>query len=311
MRRGLLALLVLLVSSSVAFAQGGQFFTQLGTTPTTKVSTDEVIARIMTFDQNNDGRVAIGELSERMRPMVDRGDKDGDRALDRAEVLALSRAPATKQFHAGFPTSGYGFGDDSGFSSRQHIEGSLEDLRLTSDKTDRALPVIRAYLEQLEAAARANLLGQLDPVLSPEQLWDLKQTLNTPPREVTLRTNVDGVHTDKVVRLKVNTDPVRRVASMGLTASIREQIRQVLDEYKLRTRLGREADRVELLAQLQDVLSAGELEDFGAALARRPVVANGGVFALNDALMRVRELNEVVRPATPGDRQFSPGVTLR
>jgi hypothetical protein len=98
---------------------------------------------------------------------------------------------------------------------------------------------------------------------------------------------------------------------MGLTASIREQIRQVLDEYKLRTRLGREADRVELLAQLQDVLSAGELEDFGAALARRPVVANGGVFALNDALMRVRELNEVVRPATPGDRQFSPGVTLR
>src|SRR5262245_48594309 len=139
MQRGLLALLVLLGSSSVAFAQGGQFFGQLQlglTQATTKVSSDEVVARIMTFDQNSDGRVSIGELSERMRPLVNRGDRNGDQALDRSEVLALSRA-STQNGRGGGPGSSYGFGEDTGLSSRQHIEGALEDLRLTSDKTDR------------------------------------------------------------------------------------------------------------------------------------------------------------------------------
>jgi len=65
MRRGLLALLVLLGSSPVAFAQFHVVTTPGTTRVTPRVGPDEVVARIMTFDQNSDGRVAIGELSER------------------------------------------------------------------------------------------------------------------------------------------------------------------------------------------------------------------------------------------------------
>jgi len=89
MRRGLLALLALLGASSIASAQV-QFVPPPGLTIQTaaaaRVSPDDVVTRLMTFDHNNDGRVAIGELSERMRPLVARGDRNGDEALDRAGV---------------------------------------------------------------------------------------------------------------------------------------------------------------------------------------------------------------------------------
>src|SRR5688572_21493227 len=96
MRRGLLTLLALVGASSPAWAQA-QVFSAVGVRETSlKVSADEVVARIMTFDQNNDGRVGVAELSERMRPLVARGDKDGDEALDGAEVRALAVTPVTR-----------------------------------------------------------------------------------------------------------------------------------------------------------------------------------------------------------------------
>ena len=314
MRRGLLALLVLLGSSPVAFAQGGQFFAQIGTPQaTSKVSTDEVVARIMTFDQNNDGRVSIGELSERMRPVVARGDKNGDGALDRSEIVALSRTPSTQNGRVAFPNSGYGFGEDVGFSSRQHIEGALEDLRLTSDKTERVLPRLRAYVDQVEIDAKADLLRQLEPVLSPAQLWDLTQVLNNQPREVTLRTNANGEVGTRVFRLNAGADPARRLESMGLAAPNKEQARKAIDEYKSRIRLARETDRVELRAQLKDVLSAEELDDFGAALGRRPVVATGSsVVAFNTEIRALQQrIIDVARPAVLIDRAFPPNGAAR
>jgi hypothetical protein len=50
--------------------------------------------------------------------------------------------------------------------------------------------------------------------------------------------------------------------------------------------------------QLKDVLSPEEREDYGAALARRPVVASGPqVFAFNDVVRRAQETFGVVKPA--------------
>lgn len=314
MRRGLVALLVLLGGSSIAFAQGGQFFAQLGTTPaTSKVSTDEVVARIMTFDQNSDGRIAIGELSERMRPLVERGDRNGDGALDRSEIMALSRAPSTQNSRVAFPNSGYGFGEDVGFSSRQHIEGALEDLRLASDRTERVLPRVRAYVDQVEIAAKADLLRRLEPLLSQAQLWDLTQVLNNQPREVTVRTNIDGAVGTRVLRMAAGGDPARRLDSMGLAAPNKEQARAAADEYKSRIRLGRDAERAGLLAELKDVLSAQELEDFGAALGRRPVVASGvSVVAFNAEVRAVQQqIIDVARPAVLIDRAFPPNGAAR
>jgi len=313
MRRGLLALLVLLGGSSIAFAQF-QFVAPPGTTPaTTKVSADEVVARIMTFDQNSDGRVAIGELSERMRPLVERGDKDGDRALDPSEIATLSRAPVTQTRRAVFPGSGYSFGEDVGLSSKQHLEGALDDLRLTSDKRERALPRIGTYVEQVEAAARADLLGQMEPLLSPEQLRVFTQALNNQSREVTLRTNVSGVAATQAIRMMMTGDLARRVDGIGLPPSTNKQAQTAIGEYKSRLRLERETDRVALLAQLKDVLGNEELDDFGAAIARRPVVANGRTFVMvNDASIRAPQLIDVARPAVLIERGFpANGVTVR
>ena len=41
-----------------------------------EVSPEQVVARLMSFDSNRDGRVAIDELSERMQGLVARGDRN-------------------------------------------------------------------------------------------------------------------------------------------------------------------------------------------------------------------------------------------
>jgi hypothetical protein len=314
MRRGLLALLALFSASSIALAQA-QLLPPPGTPASDiKVSADEVITRLMTFDHNNDGRVAIGELSERMRPIVARGDKNGDEALDRSEIQALAVAPVTAapaqagRFVA--RQGGYSFGDDSSLSSRKHIEEALEDLRLAADTKDRALPVVRSYAETVEAAAKTELSSRMEPLLSPEQLAFINSMLNAEQRrQITLK-SPGG---DRQVFISaVRGDLTQRVDAMNLGEARTEQAHKAIDQFKTRLRLGDELDRAGLLARLKTILSPEELQNYGAALARRPVVANGApFFAANEAVIRLREQIDVVRPAVLIEQQFSVGTTFR
>ena len=297
MRRGLLGLLALLGASSIASAQV-QFVPPPGLTIQTaaaaKVSPDDVVTRLMTFDHNNDGRVAIGELSERMRPLVARGDRNGDEALDRAELKTLAVAPAqTGRVVA--RQGGYSFGDDVGLSSKTHIEGALEDLRLASDKKERALPIIRRFIDQVETAAMTELTSRLEALMSFEQVVTLTTALKNPERQLTQR-SANGEA--RVIRMTVGGDLKRRVEGMGLVPENNVKAQKAIDDFKLRLRLGSETDRAQLLVQLKDVLSPEEREDYGAALARRPVVASGPqVFAFNDVVRRVQETFGAVKPA--------------
>lgn len=301
MRRGLLAVLILLGGSSFAWAQV-QFLApfELATKADTKVTVtpDQVVTRLMTFDHNNDGQVAIGELSERMRPLVARGDKNGNGALDRFELQALAVAPLSTvppQSGRGFGPGGYSFGDDAGLSSRTHIEGALEDLRLASDKKDRALPIVRAYVDTVEQAAKAALISQMERLLAPQQLATFTALLNADQgRQLTLRSN-EG---PRQVLINLRGDLARRVEAMRLVAPMDEEARKAIDEFKTRIRLGNELDRAGLLAQLKDILNDEERDNYGAALGRRPVVANGSpLLAFNSVVMRERLLNDVVKPA--------------
>jgi len=314
MRRGLLALLALFSASSIALAQA-QLLPPPGTPGSDiKVSADEVITRLMTFDHNNDGRVAIGELSERMRPIVARGDKNGDEALDRSEIQALAVAPGTvAPAQAGrfvARQGGYSFGDDSSLSSRKHIEEALEDLRLAADTKDRALPVVRSYAETVEAAAKTELSSRMEPLLSPEQLAFINSMLNAEQRrQITLK-SPGG---DRQVFISaVRGDLTQRVDAMNLGEARTEQAHKAIDQFKTRLRLGDELDRAGLLARLKTILSPEELQNYGAALARRPVVANGApFFAANEAVIRLREQIDVVRPAVLIEQQLSVGGTFR
>jgi len=297
MRRGFLTLLALVGASSPAWAQA-QFFAVPGSQTNVQVSAADVAARIMTFDQNNDGRVGVAELSERMRPLVARGDKDGDEALDRNEVLALAVAPVPQTIRIFGGSGGYSFGDEAGLSSRMHIEGALEDLRLTSVSKDRALPIVRSYVEHVENTARANLLSQMETLLSPEQLVVVTRALDAQQHQISLRTNTgDG---QRVVRLAMGLGNLtRRLEAMGLGAPKSEQARAAVEQYKSRIRLGSEEERAELMARLKDVLTGEEIDNYNAALQRRPVVANSFTFAmnLNEAANALREQTGRVVPA--------------
>ena len=289
MRRGLLTLLALLGGSSPGWAQG-QFFAAPGSQTNVKVTVDEVVARLMTFDQNTDGRVAIGELSERMRPLVARGDTNGDEALDPMEIHQLAHAPVAQTNRIFGSSGGYSFGDDVGLSSSLHIEGALEDLRLTSDRKDRALPIVRSYVEHIENTARANLLSQLETLVSPPQLAAVTRALDAQQHQISLRTNTaDGSR-------------VFRILAMGLDRLVlggpkSEQARAAVEQYKSRIRLGSEQERAELMARLNEVLTGEELENYNAALQRRPVVANSFSVASLNGFPAIREQSGRAVPA--------------
>jgi hypothetical protein len=290
MRHGVLVLLALAGSSSLASAQV-QFVPAPGTQPqSSAVKADDVVARLLTFDHDSDGRVTVSELSERMRPLLARGDTNGDGALDRSEIGALAAAPAPLQTRFQMP-AGYSFGDDSGFSTKMHIEGALDDLRLAADKKDRALPIATAYAETVEADAKTDLLHQLEPLFSPQQLAAFKDVLARKPREIRLR--MGGPEGERLVVMP-GDNLTRRLEAMKLSTPNSGQAAAALAEYKLRLRLGREADRSELLARLNDVLDDEELDNFRAALERRPVVASPFFVVTRDRVLTAGGDGDVV-----------------
>src|SRR4029079_7846229 len=147
---------------------------------------------------------------------------------------------------------------------------------------------------------RADLSNQMHPLLSPQQLAAFTNALNAgPSRQFTLRTNTGE---SQVIRMNTGgADLSRRVdaLNMGLSASQNDQVHKAIEQFKTRIRLGEESDRSGLLAQLKEILSDEERDNYGAALSRRPVVANGPSFIAlnNDVVMRNRQIIDVVRPA--------------
>lgn len=51
---------------------------------------EEMLARVLSFDKNKDGKLTKEELPERMQGMIERGDANGDGALDKEELKKLA-----------------------------------------------------------------------------------------------------------------------------------------------------------------------------------------------------------------------------
>ncbi|HEX5106800.1 MAG TPA: hypothetical protein VFV95_00070 [Vicinamibacterales bacterium] len=286
MRRGQIALLMLLPFGVATAAQAqdtllptvrDSVFIATPPTPETviaKASLEDVVSRMMSFDRDRDGKVQKAELSERMHNLMSRGDADHDGALDRSEILTLATAPAAAATIRGVQVpSGYSFGDQVGLSSRQHIEGSLEDLRLTGTKREEAQTVVKAFVDELEKSAASDLLKELEPLLAPQQLTAVRTALDSRARVIMLRSK-DG----ETRQISLGADLTPRIAAFRLPAAQDEQARAAVDRYKARLRLAG-PERGELMAKLNGILSAEEQTDFSAALDRRPVVANNGLQA--------------------------------
>jgi len=159
------------------------------------LSVDDIVERIMAFDKNKDGKVTKDELPERMHHLIALGDTDKDGALDREEIkkLATTLAATPGGFgNAGFRAGPFGVrgevrtgpGGAPGAGARPGvIEEVVDDLKLSVQKKDQALAVVKAHEEnvrKLMDQARAELLQKLKAILSEEELQNFKAALDRP-----------------------------------------------------------------------------------------------------------------------------------
>ncbi len=264
MRHGFAAWLVLISVSTVA----AQDLRNLPTVPNvrsllvlphqveSRLSADDVLARMMSFDRDRDGRVATRELSERMESLVARGDKSGDGALDESEIRLLA---TEKQFAVNaLQGSGYGFADPT-LSSRSHIENSIDDLRLAPGARQEAMRLALAFVGDFEAAAVANLHRALAPVITAQELAQLEASL--------ARTAVQVAPASFAVKTSVHRQ--------RLTPEEMKAVAAAADAFRSERQFD-EARQSELVARLCDVLTVEESDNLRAALARRPLVKGPG-----------------------------------
>jgi hypothetical protein len=304
MRRSLFVLLTLLAFTTTAWAQVQAVVHLAPEAVLAHVSADDVVARMLSFDRNNDGKVDRSELAERQQSLVTRGDFNGDGALDRSEVHRLAVAPpleilnrnnlGVKQFG-----SSYGFADQTSLSSRNHINESLDDLRLAGPAKERAAVVVSAYVDTLEATALADLLTELNTLMQPHQVSAFRAAieLSNRARVMTMDRNGERI----TLNLRGGPDPGSRIEGFALPPDQTRQAKAAFDLYKARLKM-RDTERAELMTQLQDVLSAEERDNFRAALERRPVVENssGGLFGTVGGLPEmVDTMRRLAVPVTP------------
>ena len=240
---------------------------------------DDVVARLMSFDRNNDGKLEKTELAERMYTVMDRGDANGDGCLDRSELLTLATAKPAPAVVRGFGHGGYMVGADTEVSSRLHLEGALDDLRLEAARKQRALAIVTTFSQAADAAAQTELLDVMKTILSPEQLTAFTTALEQERRMGAQRVVASVVtSTDqqvKTVRFGPLAMSERSVAMFKLAPEANGRAMAALKQYRSRLRPN-ETARAELGRQLASVLTREESENFLAAIARQPVTAAGG-----------------------------------
>ena len=285
MRRGPLVLIAMLPFTTFASAQTPglpeQPRLQLFGVPavTTQMSPDSVVARVMSFDNNNDGLVTRDELPDRMHNLLSDAtggalDRDAVRArVTTAPVAATATGGGFQRFGGG---GGYTFGDQISLSTRPHVDGALDDLRLPTLTRERAQAINTPFMEKLEAASTEKLVADLHFVLTVPQLTSLRmqidrQLSNRPGAANHVVRSSDG----KTFQVFMGgPDLAQRISAFGLPPEQTKQALAAFEDFKERIRPG-EAARTELLAQLTEVLSDEERDNFGAALARRPLVKSG------------------------------------
>jgi hypothetical protein len=172
--------------------------------PLTSLTVDDIVERIMSFDQDKKGKVTRDDLPERMQFLIDRGDTNKDGALDKEEIrnLATKLAPALggladrdqvrvgkggrpNGFSAGsrpVPGGSARFGIDFGPDTNV-MERVVDDLKLSGGKKDLAMAAVKAHqdsVRKLMDQARAELLQKMKEILSEEELNDFKAALVRP-----------------------------------------------------------------------------------------------------------------------------------
>jgi len=236
---------------------------------------DAVVARVMSFDANGDGRVARVELPDRMQDVVKRGDRNGDAALDREEILAIASVSVV-------------IGEGTGMPPRiarkipvtvralrdPGLAGLLDDLKLPPDRRAAALAAVAQAEADTTNAVMASvetLRAEVRAIVTAQQFAVLEGTLQS--QVTTIRAFLQSVtasagrSTSPIPTLDV--DAVGRAAQ--LTGDALTGVRSASDRLVERTRV-LATDHSGLLRRLAPVLTAEELADFAASVERHSAI---------------------------------------
>jgi hypothetical protein len=157
------------------------------------LTADQIVERIMALDKNNDGKVTMDELPERMQHLIAMGDTNKDGALDREEVRKLA---ATLEAFVSFAGPGGGKGGGKGFAKgglkgfgkggfgEGPIQAALDELNLsekTREKAEAAAKEHREKVRVLQDLARADLLLRMRDVLSEADYTSFKASMERDP----------------------------------------------------------------------------------------------------------------------------------
>jgi len=256
------------VSAQVRAGKAGE-----GSTPP---KPEAVVARLMSFDQDGDGRVTRAELPERMYGLLPVG-ASASTGLDAGEVLRIAQHPPSSIALRDFEPGHYGFAGVSGFDTRLHIEGAIEDLRLADARRGEAIGIARTFLERDHAQARRTLLASAASVLNAEQLAAFKRTLDRPIDTGVLSVIV-GEGSPALKAMITRSQRVRSEAALSvlvsqfaLGAAGKHRMLAALVAFKAHDELS-DFERLQLVNGMRGVLTAQERNDLRAALERRPVV---------------------------------------
>ena len=285
--------LVTLLAVSVTAPTGaqvvtpGQVFTSVSVNTNLQATREAVVARLMSFDRNHDGRIVAGELPERMQPLLTRGDLSKDGGLDSSEVRHLAESPAPQVvLRNGLQVGHYGFGDDFGFDTRLHIDGALDDLKLARDTTNKAREIAHTFMSTIEANATADLMASMKALLSADQFNQVKAAIEGQPMTVSAvqRDGVTffGATAEEAAGQERVVTVLRRggrpnlegyIKRFDLEAGRNQQALAAVELFEARNlhRLT-DTDRPVLLAQLGGLLNDEQRDDLRAALERRPLV---------------------------------------
>jgi hypothetical protein len=225
-----------------------------------------VITRMMSFDTDGDSRLAAGELPERMRELVTRGDVNGDARLDTAEIRDLSQPQVVINLSSGR----YGFADESGGAFSSHLDGAIDDLRLDPARKAKARALTSAVIGRIEDDAAAALLASMKDILVPWRFaefttaFENMRSVNDTPRRVSLA--VGALVGNYALSHEQRTAAWDAIRWFGASTSDDETKAAVLEE-------------------LAAVLTGQEREDLGAALARRPVIERTPQLAVHTTIV--------------------------
>ncbi len=153
------------------------------------VTTDQIVERIMAFDKNGDGKIALDELPERMQHLMALGDVNKDGILDKDEVRKL--ATTIESFASLTGGGGPGFGGPKGgpkggLKSGPEVQRALDDLDLRGKTRDKAQEVATAHQEKLrrfDELARAEVVMKMKDVLNEDDFRTFKSAVERGPEQ--------------------------------------------------------------------------------------------------------------------------------